>query len=213
MADFKNFTPNGNKTDLRSADAEKSFGTPVQNPITEAAGIKLGDSIGSNANGSKKASKVPIIVDLIAGILMLAIIVGIAMGAYYLFRYYADDYEGVDVEYTFICISENTGEINSRALRNKGLYLDTEDNALYFGEVKSAEIYSLGEDTEEEMLVVIVNVNVKYKDGEGYTVNNCRLAVGSDYVLRSESIELSGTVVEISKVNAKTKAVINEGGK
>ncbi|MBQ8408972.1 MAG: hypothetical protein IJY39_08925 [Clostridia bacterium] len=212
MAEFKNYGRDGNQSDLRQADSEKSFGAPAQNPITESVGVKIGDSIGGATKAKKKAGRLPVIVDIITGILLLVVVIGIFVGAYYLFRYYADDYEGVDVEYTFICVSEEAGEINYRTLRNKELYLDTADNTLYFGDVVSAELYDLQNEAGEMMLVVVVEANVKYKSGEGYTVNDCKIAVGSEYTLRSGNVEISGTIVELVPANAKATARNAVGG-
>ena len=193
MAELKNYGSNGEKGGLKHADAEKSYTSPIPNSILDGVSVKLGDSIGSSVRAKKDEKRIPVLVDIITGLLLLAIVVGIAVGAVYLFRYYTDDYEGVSVEYTYICISDDLEEMHGRSLRNKSLYLDTEDNTLYFGNVESGE----------KMLVVVVNANLKFKDDEGYSVNDQRIAVGSEYTLRSEDVVVNGTIVELKPLGAK----------
>lgn len=203
MAELKNHGSD-DRSELKRADAEKSFAQPTPNPLADGVSVKLGDSIATSPRAKKKAGRLPLIVDIITGVLLVAIVVGISVGAVYLFRYYADDYEGVDVEYTFICVSDDIEDFNSRALRNKGIFLDTEDNTLYFGDVVSAEMYDLQNEAGENMLVVVVQANVKYKDGVGYTVNGQRIAVGSEYLLRCESMLIDGTIVELEPMGSQT---------
>jgi hypothetical protein len=203
MAELKNYGSNGDKGGLKHADAEKSYTSPAQNSILDGVNVKLGDSIGSSVRVKKKERHVPVIVDVITGLLLIAVVIGIAVGAVYLFRYYTNDYEGVNVEYTFVCIADDLEEMHSRSLRNKSLYLDTEDNTLYFGNVVSAELYDLGNESGEKMLVVVVNANLKFKDDEGYSVNDQRIAVGSEYTLRSENVVVNGTIVELKQLDAK----------
>jgi hypothetical protein len=203
MAELKNYGSNGDKGGLKHADAEKSYTSPAPNSILDGVNVKLGDSIGSSVRVKKKERHVPVIVDVITGLLLIAVVIGIAVGAVYLFRYYTNDYEGVNVEYTFVCIADDLEEMHSRSLRNKSLYLDTEDNTLYFGNVVSAELYDLGNESGEKMLVVVVNANLKFKDDEGYSVNDQRIAVGSEYTLRSENVVVNGTIVELKQLDTK----------
>lgn len=203
MAELKNYGSDGNRGGLKHADAEKSYTSPTPNPMPDGVGVKLGDSIGSSARAKKKEGRVPVIIDIITGVVLLAVVVAISFGAVSLFRYYTDDYEGVSVEYTYICIAEDLEEMHSRALRNKSLYCDTDDNTLYFGNVVSAELYDLDNDSNEKMLVVVVHANLKFKDDEGYFVNDEKIAVGSEYQLRSENVVVDGTIVELKPLNSK----------
>lgn len=185
-----------NKNDLKSADSEKAFGTSGQNSMTEV-GVKLGEALGASSAKSKRRKRLPLVLDIVAAILLIAIVAGVAVGAFQLFRFYTDDYEGVEVEYTFILVSERVWEMNYRALRNKGLYLDTEDNTVYFGSVVASEITALEDDPGVGMLTLTVRANVKYKSGEGYSIEGHRIAVGSEYRLRSETLTIDGAIVEL----------------
>ena len=197
MADNMN-----NKNDLKSADSEKAFGTSGQNSMTEV-GIKLGEAIGVGAAKRKRGKRLPLVLDVVAAVLLVAIVVGVAVGAYHLFRFYTDDYEGVEVEYTFILVSERVWEMNYRALRNKGLYLDTGDNTIYFGSVVGADIVALEDDPGAGMLTLTVRANVKYKADEGYSIEGNRIAVGSEYRLRSETLTIDGAIVELVDLTSK----------
>ena len=186
-----------NKNDLKSADSEKAFGTSGQNSMTEV-GIKLGEALGASSAKNRKRKRLPLVLDIVAAVLLVAIVVGVAVGAYQLFRFYTDDYEGVEVEYTFILISERVWEMNYRALRNKELYLDADGNTVYFGTVVSSEIVATEDDPAVGMLTLTVKANVKYKADEGYSIAGHRIAVGSEYRLRSETLTIDGAIVELT---------------
>jgi len=182
-----------NRNDLKSADGEKSFGGS-QNVIVESVGARIGGGVSArNARLSVKR-RLPVFVDIIIGAVILAIFAGIVAGAYFLFRYYTDDYEGIDIEYVFIspCTED---EDAFRTMRNKELYYDVDGNTLYFGKATSVEVIDTVD--LERYLVLTVKAGVKYKPGEGYTVGDCKIAAGSEYALRIDGRIIQGTVVEL----------------
>lgn len=182
-----------NRKDLKSADGEKSFVNP-QNIIIESVGVRIG-GLGS-AKGARLSVKkrLPVYVDIVIGILILAIFAGIVAGAYFLFRYYTDDYEGIELEYVFISPCVESAD-DYRTIKNKELYCDVDGSTLYFGKVSEFDVINTVDG--ERYLVLTVNVDVKYKSGEGYTVGECKIAVGSEYSLRVDGRVIKGTVVEL----------------
>lgn len=199
MAEIKNYDQTENKQDLKSADAEKSDSrdNDLHSNVQELLGGKLTSNITSvrSSKESKKKS-LPFIVDIFIGIIILVIAIGVVAGAYFLFRYYSDDFEGVDIEYTFISPCEEDLSVFAN-VKNSELYIDTENNTFYFGKVCDIHIIENGE--LGDYLVVKVKANVKYNDGEGYVVGDKRIAVGSEYTLRSNKLLINGTVVELSR--------------
>ncbi len=182
-----------NRNDLKRADAEKSFGGS-QNVVIESVGARIGSFGSARSARLSVKRRLPIFVDIIIGIMILALFAGIMAGAYFLFRYYTDDYEGIELEYIFVspCVED---EDAFRTMRNKELYYDVDGNTLYFGKV--TEVGVVGSTDAGRYLVLKVNASVKYKSGEGYTVGDCKIAVGSEYSLRIDGRVVEGTVVEL----------------
>ena len=91
MADnFKYIDPNNNQNGLKEADAEKSE-TKMSDgqSAQEIFGSKfMSNSLSANVRKDNIKRNLPIIADIIIGILILAIFAGAVVGAYYLFRYY-----------------------------------------------------------------------------------------------------------------------------
>lgn len=187
MPDIKNYD---NKKDLKGADAEKSSGTVLQFSGIDLSKAKKGEE--NTLRGKQTARKrLPIAVDIIIAILFVALFAGVITGAYFAFRSFARDYESVNVEYTVLVPSEDESALAS--VTSRALYMDIDGSVEYFGKVKEAK-YS----PENGAWLVTVSATVRYRDGEGYSVGEKRLAVGQSLILRTENgISISGTVVEL----------------
>lgn len=187
MADIRN---NGADSDLKHQDSEKvngAIGDMGRNLIPSAA-----NALRSMKNINNKR-KVPVVVDVIVAVLLLALIVGATFGVQYLLRYFSTDYESVDVSYVLAVRGAVPPEGSTYAdLKNDYLLYDVDGNTVGFGRIGSA-VYS----AESDMLFLTVEVNAKYMEREGYSIGETVLAVGMSYELRTEEIPLSGTVVEL----------------
>lgn len=197
MPEYKNYDQGESLRNLKSADAEKSFGSSAT-PQVESLSAKMNELTKPSRFSARR--RLPVIVDIIIGILMLAIAAGIIVGAVFLFQYYTDDYESIELTYTFISPCEEDLQ-SYRTMRNKELYREENGNTLYFGKVTSVEVLKEGSPDGSNLLVVEVEANVKYKKGEGYSVGDCRIAVGSEYTLRSEYRLITGTIVELAELS------------
>ncbi len=195
MAENKKF--GADPADLKKADAEKS--APIPQPKLSQDSVGSGLHAGfADVKRDRNDKKIPIAVDVIIAILMLAIVIGVVAGAYYLFRYFSDDYEGIEVEYTFIKIADTGSLVRYRAMKNQEVYIDAEDNTQYFGRVISSGLMGLDEEQGVSMLVLVIRSNVKYRPGEGYTCGDYRIAVGSEYTLHTKLLTVEGTIVEMA---------------
>jgi hypothetical protein len=156
-------------------------------------GRRIADrTLGSSVKVKKR---LPIIVDIIAGILMLAIVCGVVVGSYMLFRYYSNDYDTKSVTYTVIFNADE--ELNWYAsMKNGDLYMDSADNTVYFGKVTEVKT-----DSNNNRVILKVTVSAKYRDGEGYSIGASRLAVGGEYKLRYVEKALNVAIVELSGGN------------
>jgi len=200
MSEFKNYETEDKQ--LKRADAKKAGVGDAAESVSDLLGAKkVHGNVTMMPVTNRKRKKTPIVVDIIVGILMLALVAGVIIGAYLLFTYYSGDYSGVDVEYTVICGGEDLASFAS--LSNGELYCDVEGNALYFGKVQSIKQEEI--DGEEMFILKVALDDVRFKDGEGYWVSSERLAVGATYNLRCEKMEIEGTVVGLARVNKGAK--------
>lgn len=146
----------------------------------------------------KQRKKLPVVVDIAIGVLLLAFAVGIIIGAYVMFRYYSDDFGETDIEYSFLVEQYVEDDVSIyRTTKNKELYMDVDGNALYFGRIIDVETIEDAKNGNNSALLT-VSVSVKHKTGSGYRIGDYRIAVGSEYTLRSESVFINGTVVELA---------------
>ncbi len=199
MNEVKNHDQDQKQNDLK-ADREKSTNYDKASPqkeVPELFGGQRARDI-SNMNKSKEAKKkrIPIVVDIIVAILMVAIILGVVVGAYLLFRYYSGDYAGVDVKYALICVCDEDPSAYMTA-NNRELYLDSGNTAILFGKITDVRVIESGNNDSDDIVVLTVSVNAKYKKGEGYTIEENRIAVGRSYTLRSEGLRITGTIAEL----------------
>ena len=194
MADVNNNTHIGADEDLRGQDREKN--TSILAQITGKDKKTSKKSGAETYRRSKKSQKKKwhAVVDIVVAILMIAIIGGLMVGGYYIFRYFSDDYETVEVTYTFV-VSEDAlaeaGVQSAKGMAGRAVYCDSDGNTHYFGKIKSAEISADGS------LIISVDVTAKYRSEEGHLIDGISLAVGLNYALRTEYNAMNGTVVRL----------------
>ena len=190
MPDIKNYDKNATEKDLKHADAEKSGAT-----VSQLAGISLGKAKKSDDNGFKvrqtARKRLPIVVDIIIAILFVALFAVVIVGAYVALRNFAVDFESVNVQYTMLVSAENAEEYVG--LEGQPLYLDVDGSVEFFGKIKSVQASE-----KNGGVLVVVDSTIRYKEGDGYSIGDTKLAVGQEYVLRTQGGKtLEGVVVEL----------------
>ncbi len=182
MPDIRNQDVNDNG--LKQADSDKSGGIMNQPLGSLAKTRKNSFEMVKRVRSARK--RMPIVLDIIIAILLAAMICALAVGGFYAFRHFTVDYDTVEVEYTVV-IDEKIA-VN---LKNDQVYCDVDGNTLHFGKIKSMSVDDNGRQ------IIVIAQTVKYKPDMGYSIGNERLAVGCEYILRTERGKiLSGTVVE-----------------
>ncbi len=181
MAEMKEYNAEQKEQDLKRADSKKNIKDSSVTAGLRAelfGGRKMPDrALESNIKVKKK---LPIAVDIIAGILMLVLVCAIIIGSYLLFRYYSSDYDGVNVEYKISF--DVSGELDTyRSLKDGELFMDVTGNSVYFGKITAVEILESGNGEEGGRVILSVKSNVKYRKDEGYSIGENRLGVGSRY--------------------------------
>lgn len=182
MPDIRNQDVNDNG--LKHADSDKSGGIMNQPLGNLAKTRKNSFEMVKKVRSARK--RMPIVLDIIIAILLVAMIVALAVGGFYAFRHFTVDYDTVEVEYTVVLNEKVSG-----TLKNDQVYCDVDGNTLHFGKIKSVNVDENGKQ------IIVIAQTVKYKADMGYSIGNERLAVGCEYILRTERDKiLSGTVVE-----------------
>ena len=187
----------GKSNNLKKADSKKShgeIGTTLRNEVL--SGKKIREN--SDIKNIKVKKRLPLAIDIIAGILMLALMCGVVAGSYVLFRYYSNDYDGVNVTYKVVFNTSDKDLILAAMRVNEKVFLDTESNSVYFGKITSVNTEENGMGQNARRICLTVEVNAKYRKGEGYSLGDERLAVGSTFVLRCGERTEAVTVVELS---------------
>ena len=163
------------------------------------ADLFKGQGINSAKSGAgiKIKRRVPLWADILTGILMLLIVCGVVVGSYMLFRYYSNDYDEVAVSYTVIVDGASAYDLEEyEKLKGDELFMDTESNSLYFGKI--TEISEV-----EGKILLTVSATAKHRDGEGYSIGDSRIAVGSELVLRCGEDEAKNVEVVALKTGGK----------
>ena len=199
MAEFKNYDTEEQK--LKKADARKMSGEEAAPTVSEMLGGKKTRGAVMAPISVAKKKGLPIVVDIVVGVVMLALVAAIIVGAYLLFKYYSNEQMGVGVEYTVVCSGDDLASFAS--LSNGELYVDADGSSLFFGKVKS--IKQAGNDDQKQFVIKIKLDGVAYKEGEGYLVSGQRLAVGSELALRCGEMTIEGTVVELVNTSKEAK--------
>ncbi len=197
MAEMKDRNTEEKAQNLKRADSQKTIKDTAQGSGLRAelfGGKRITER--TPITNIKIKKKLPVAVDIIAGILMLVLVCAVIVGSYVLFRYYSNDYDGVDVEYT-VTFSVDS-ELNTyNALKNGELFMDVTGNSVYFGKIVGVETVANEENESVGGVILTVKANVKYRQGEGYSIGDSRLAVGSRLNLRCAEKSLSVLVTAL----------------
>ena len=195
--------------ELKFADAEKSvLDIPEKKGMSGAEFLKKESKMNEKGRGNinalfKKKKKFPLALDIIIAILAIAIVAGAIFGAYFAFVYFADDSEEITVEYVILAKKTNSSNIT----KGNDVYFDKESKAYYFGNVVdvSYDVDVTGVSNplgiQVEYMLVSVRATVNYRNDDGYSINEQKIAVGKDITFRAGQNSYSGTIVELNKVS------------
>ena len=193
MAEMNSYIKEERAQGLKSADSNKNIkdnapGAGLRSELFK--GRKMTER--SLSSDIKVKKRLPIVVDIIVGIFMLVLVLAVIVGSYVLFRYYSNDYDGVNAEYK-IAVNVD-GELDTYdALKGREIFMDVTGNSVYFGKI--TEVESI-DGAEGARVILTVSASVKHRDGEGYSIGSSRLAVGSKYSsLRCGEINLKDALV------------------
>lgn len=200
MAEIKKYSLGDKDKNLKRKDAKKNYFNISSTMIS--AGIaskkKVPDSmVDPDFSNVKVQKKLPVAVDIIAGILLILIVIGAIISSYFLFRYYSNDYDNKKITYDILVDVTNDPE-QYKSLIEQDVFLDTTENSMYFGKIVDVEEVA----GETGKLLVKISATAKFRNGTGYVLGGKRLAVGSEFAnLRCGEVTLSNVSVVSLAVN------------
>lgn len=154
--------------------------------------------------------RIPIALDIFVTLLSLLLVAGIVFGVYFAFVYFSSDYDEKSVEYLFLTVELDDYTVpDAESIINRGddIYYDSDGKTSFFGTVSSLDEYEVisydesGEQRRDVRTVIRVNADTKYRSGDGYSIDDCRIGVGKEYVLRIGNVEIEGYISEIQEIN------------
>ena len=177
MAEIKKYGSGDRDQDLKKKDSQKGReNTSSARYVPPLDKNKVPDSmVNVEVTSVNVKKRLPVAVDIISGVLMLLIVVGVVIGSYALFRYYANDYDSKELTYELIVPCDDIEQM--RKLVDKDIYLDTADNSIFFGRITKVKHV----EGETERARVCISATVNYRSGEGYSLGGKRIAVGSEF--------------------------------
>ena len=199
MSENKNYDQLRDPSDLKHADSEKKSDNGSTAGLSDSLGAKMSDVLSSGSARVNARKKLPVIADVVIAVVMVLLIIGAVIGSYYLFRYYTNDYDNLEIEYCIATPCEKDIAIY-RGMLNTEIYCDANGNSFYLGKVKSVEL-----STDQSMVLIIVDCSAKYRSSEGYSVGDCRIAVGEQGLYRSRVMNVNGTIVEMHEKSTSSK--------
>lgn len=198
MAEIKNESFEQTSQSLKKADSKKSQEDQIRASVLKSeafAGKKSVVFADMSARVGVKR-KLPVAVDIIAGILMLIIVCGIIVGTYMLFRYFSNDYESADITYTVEFSSSKSDFERFLSMKNEEVFVDKNSNAVFFGKITNVETAEANEKVR-----FTIKANVKYRRGEGYSIEDTKIAVGNKFALRCGETRKDVTVIALDGGN------------
>ncbi len=198
MTDNKKMSPD-DKKNLKHADIDKFGSSQISADSLDKGDFLIGErkeKSKQNKKFSDKKRSVPLALDIIIAVAIVLVVAALIVGAYFVFKNYADSYKDVNIEYTLL-ICDVDGTTDPETLKGKEIYLDLDGNTYYFGKITNATLLK-GVDGAVQ-ITADVSVSSKHRRGEGYSVEGNRIAVGTEYSLRLGDGGFDATIVEISR--------------
>lgn len=203
MPNYKNYDKDDAKKSLKSADREKAAENGLPRSTFDSFGSKASEYEDDHRSRKNRARRrLPIAVDIIIAVLLLAITAAVIAGGYFALRYFTIDYDSVKIEYSVLVENQNVKQYAD--LAGKHLYMDSDSNMIYMGKVKSVDIYEA-----DGAAVIKVEFEAKYKAEEGYFAENYKIAVSKKADIRTDSIKISGKIVELKRIGKIKKSFAN----
>ena len=186
------------KKNLKHADIDKFGGKQLSTDSLDKGDFLNNEKKSKNKHNKKNTDKkrsVPLALDIIIAFVIILLVAGLIIGAYFVFKNYADSYKDSDIQYTLLM--SDIAEEDPSELKDKEIYFDFEGNTYYFGKITNVSVMD-GADGSIQ-ITADVSVATKQRKGEGFSIDGNKIAVGAEYSLRVGETVFDATIVEMSR--------------
>lgn len=184
---------------LKQADREKSSDsafTKVNNDFVE----KYSKVRGNVSSVFTKKSKFPIGLDIFISILLILVVAALVVGAYFLIIKFDDAYDNATVEYVLLVDKSQAEGI----VKGDNVYIDRYGSAVYLGNIIEVDDKVEVASAEETSYVLVkIHADAQYRDDEGYSIDDEKIAVGRSMSVRVKDKALMGEIVDLSVLKFK----------
>ena len=184
---------------LKQADREKSSDsafTKVNNDFVE----KYSKVRGNVSSVFTKKSKFPIGLDIFISILLILVVAALVVGAYFLIIKFDDAYDNATVEYVLLVDKSQAEGI----VKGDNVYIDRYGSAVYLGNIIEVDDKVEVASAEETSYVLVkIYADAQYRDDEGYSIDDEKIAVGRSMNVRVKNMAILCEIVDLSVLKFK----------
>lgn len=147
-----------------------------------------------------KKKGIPLIVDILIVVLLLAVVAGAAYGLYSLGKYFSTRYAEMEITYTLLLRDVDPAlvldqEGNCVILPDSNVFLAEQESTHTIGRVLSTSV-DVKDDGSTDVLVT-VRTTANYNYTLGYFVEDTKIAVGKEYLCRFSGVMGKALIVEL----------------
>ena len=191
--------------------SNKKNNEKLQEKLVHADKDKSADSKNSAANNSfiekytktrgnvssvlTKKKKFPIVLDILISLILVLIVAGLVVGAYFLIIRFDDSYDNAIAEY--VLLVEN-GDVEGLS-KGDNVYIDKSGSVVYLGNVIEIdkEVSVNNSNVTSKLIAITVRADVQYRNEEGYNIDGEKIAVCRNIAIRINNKVLLGDIVEL----------------
>lgn len=186
---------------LKRVDVEKSGDSSISttnNDFIEKYSKVRGD-VSSMFN---KKSKFPIGLDIFISLLLILVVVSLVIGAYFLIIKFDDAYDNATIEYVLLVDKKQAYGV----IKGDNIYIERYGSVVYLGNIvevdENVEVSSSKEGANQ-YVAIKVHADAQYRDDEGYSIDEEKIAVGRELSVRVKSKAFSCEIVELYVTQSK----------
>ena len=148
-----------------------------------------------------KKKKFPIFLDIIISFILVLLVAALVAGTYYLIIRFDDSYDNATVEYVLLVDSS----VLEGLQKGDNIYIDKSGSVIYLGNIIDIN-NNISVDNPyaaTQYVALTVRADVRYRDDEGYNIDDEKIAVGRSIRVRINNNALNGEIVELTVIKNK----------
>ena len=184
---------------LKLADREKSADSALSKANSDFA-EKYSKVRGNVSSVFTKKSKFPLGLDIFISIFLILVVAALVVGAYFLIVKFDDAYDNATIEYVILVDKNQTEGI----VKGDNVYIDRYGSLVYLGNIMEInEKVEVTSGSDAQYLAIKVYADARYRDDEGYNIDDEKIAVGRSLSVKVKNHTLTGEIIELSVLKAK----------